>query len=251
MCARQDLAQNVRNGLPACIEPEQTKPPQYSDIGHGFFTFLETGSSLARNNFFFRIMLYYTSYVIVISLYKTTNGYRFYRVRIFFRQQKLNISISFTDTRSQVRDLLDPSSVVRDFCVHPWHYSAILTERDDTVNGVFTCQRASRITVTRILPTRSVTKMVILLNEHSIFWSFLYACLVRCVANADSHQHIANFRLGEKSFQRLIIYLEIQTRGKFRIFENWKFDRSFLELENSNWKRSLKFIIASLKSINR
>lgn len=119
VCARQDLAQNVRNGLPACIEPEQTKPPQYSDIGHGFFTFLETGSSLARNNFFFRIMLYYTSYVIVISLYKTTNGYRFYRVRIFFRQQKLNISISFTDTRSQVRDLLDPSSVVRDSCVHP------------------------------------------------------------------------------------------------------------------------------------
>lgn len=53
VCARQDLAQNVRNGLPACIEPEQTKPPQYSDIGHGFFTFLETGSSLARNNFFF------------------------------------------------------------------------------------------------------------------------------------------------------------------------------------------------------
>lgn len=200
---------------------------------------LDTGFSLSWKRaplsretiFFFRIMLYYTSYVIVISLYKTTNGYRFYRVRIFFRQQKLNISISFTDTRSQVRDLLDPSSVVRDFCVHPWHYSAILTERDDTVNGVFTCQRASRITVTRILPTRSVTKMVILLNEHSIFWSFLYACLVRCVANADSHQHIANFRLGEKSFQRLIICLEIQTRGKIEyskiensivLFLNWK-----------------------------
>lgn len=218
---------------------------------------LDTGFSLSwkraplsRETIFFshHALLYIRYCYFVIQ---NTNGYRFYRVRIFFRQQKLNISISFTDTRSQVRDLLDPSSVVRDFCVHPWHYSAILTERDDTVNGVFTCQRASGITVTRILPTRSVTKMVILLNEHSIFWSFLYACLVRCVANADSHQHIANFRLGEKSFQRLIIYLEIQTRRENRIFENWKFDRSFLELENSSWKRSLKFIIASLKSINR
>ena len=26
LCARQDLAQNVRNGLPACIEPETLAP---------------------------------------------------------------------------------------------------------------------------------------------------------------------------------------------------------------------------------
>lgn len=139
----------------------------------------------------------------------------FYQVSNSFSTTKIwYLFYWYVYPRSQVRDLLNPASVVRDFRVHSWHYSAILTERDDAVKGVFTCQRTSRIPVTRILPTRSVTKMVILLNEHSIFWSFLYARLVWCVPDAGSHQNIANFRLGKKSIERLIIYLKNKRKNR-------------------------------------
>lgn len=162
----------------------------------------------------------------------------FIKFRILFRQQKFDLFYWYVYPRSQVRDLLNPASVVRDFRVNSWHYSAILTERDDAVKGVFTCQRTSRIPVTRILPTRSVTKMVILLNEHSIFWSFLYARLVWCVPDAGSHQNIANFRLGKKSIEKLIIYLKNKRKNRILRCTGipkkkeykyiWKFDRSFL-----------------------
>lgn len=163
----------------------------------------------------------------------------FYQVSNSFSTTKIwYLFYWYVYPRSQVRDLLNPASVVRDFRVNSWHYSAILTERDDAVKGVFTCQRTSRIPVTRILPTRSVTKMVILLNEHSIFWSFLYARLVWCVPDAGSHQNIANFRLGKKSIERLIIYLKNKRKNRILRCTGipkkkkeykyiWKFDRFF------------------------
>lgn len=42
LCARQDLAQNVRNGLPACIEPEHWPVLCILALNTGFFIFLET-----------------------------------------------------------------------------------------------------------------------------------------------------------------------------------------------------------------
>lgn len=99
--------------------------------------------------------------------------------------------------------------------------------------------------------------MVILLNEHSIFWSFLYARLVWCVPDAGSHQNIANFRLGKKSIERLIIYLK--NKRKNRILrctgipkkKNINIFESSIVLFLDSKKEVLTIIIASKLSTNK
>lgn len=89
--------------------------------------------------------------------------------------------------------------------------------------------------------------MVILLNEHSIFWSFLYACLVWCVANADSHQNIANFRLGKRKFWKINNLSKNSNKSVIKIFIYSK-KEIFAIFENSivfseNFKLKKKFEI--------
>lgn len=72
---------------------------QYSDIGHGFFTFLETGSSLRKiekqsfSFFFSSNQFFIIHFRIVISLYKIINGYRFLSSFEFFFDNKNLISV--------------------------------------------------------------------------------------------------------------------------------------------------------------